>query len=907
LLNQQTPNVNFLSATPNLSGTYTLTIHAPGGCNSLPTSLYLPIQAKPLTPVVTTNSPVCEGTQVVLNTQAYTGTPLSYEWFYNGGTGMVSKGITYIPQLTLDSVQASQGGAYTVQVSHDGCISDFAGNAYVQVLQKPVNPAPIATYSFAPTFCAGGVLTLSATGDTTHTYSWTGPNGFTATDKNPTISNASIANNGSYMVTVNNGSCTITKTVQVNFIIPQPNEPIVNSSGNICVGNTITLNTQLYVGNNVSYLWNGPNGNYTTTSNVLTINPTTVANSGTYTVTVHVDGCTNVSDTFGVSIFPAPQVFVPTTNGQTCAGDTLHLMANITDSTVVNYLWTGPNGFTSTLENPIINNANAAINTGSYTLTATTDKGCGASVAVQILVKPRPTTPSLVNTSPICHGTDLIFSTNSYNGNSVIYVWTISDSTVMTNVPNLIISSADTSWAGIASLVVNVDGCNSLPSPTSQVLITPMITTPIATNNTSLDSSICVGDGIQLETNFIQGATYQWIGPAGFMSAVRNPFIANAAAMNSGDYSVRITLNNCVSDTGTTTVYIDAYPIIPTIINTSPVCVGSSLTLSVPTPKNGVIYDWYDAETDTLIGTGTAATIPYATMNMMGNFYAIATLNNCSAPASQNTWVEVDEPADDQAFVGLDLMTCSEGPLMIEATLPLLATGTWQTPNNDITIVTPSVFNTLVFGLEQGENIFIWSLSSGACIAYDVDTLLIYREYSPTAEDDLIITELNVDTMFNILANDNVTTNVQVELITIPMFGVLEDLGNGDFNYIPNSVFVGDDMFKYVVRNENCPELQDTATVIIRVNQGSGCDAPNIITPNEDGLNDALFFNCVEVNQGSQVIIFNRYGTEVYKSTDYQNDWKGTYNDENLPDGTYFYILKIEGEAPLKGFFVIQR
>ena len=62
---------------------------------------------------------------------------------------------------------------------------------------------------------------------------------------------------------------------------------------------------------------------------------------------------------------------------------------------------------------------------------------------------------------------------------------------------------------------------------------------------------------------------------------------------------------------------------------------------------------------------------------------------------------------------------------------------------------------------------------------------------------------------------------------------------------------------------------------------------PNIFTPNNDGKNDVFKITGLESFPGSQLIIFNRWGNEVYQTGDYQNNWDGS----NLAEGTYYYIL----------------
>ena len=77
-----------------------------------------------------------------------------------------------------------------------------------------------------------------------------------------------------------------------------------------------------------------------------------------------------------------------------------------------------------------------------------------------------------------------------------------------------------------------------------------------------------------------------------------------------------------------------------------------------------------------------------------------------------------------------------------------------------------------------------------------------------------------------------------------------------------------------------------TDTVLVTV-VAAGTTIPNIFTPNNDGLNDVFKITGLESYPGSQLIIFNRWGNEVYRADNYLNDWNGS----GLAEGTYYYIL----------------
>jgi large repetitive protein len=78
------------------------------------------------------------------------------------------------------------------------------------------------------------------------------------------------------------------------------------------------------------------------------------------------------------------------------------------------------------------------------------------------------------------------------------------------------------------------------------------------------------------------------------------------------------------------------------------------------------------------------------------------------------------------------------------------------------------------------------------------------------------------------------------------------------------------------------------------------CEIQKGISPNGDGLNDVLKI------KANSVEIFNRYGIKVYDKTDYDNDWKGqSNNNEELPNGTYYYVIKLLNEEIKTGWIYL--
>ena len=85
-------------------------------------------------------------------------------------------------------------------------------------------------------------------------------------------------------------------------------------------------------------------------------------------------------------------------------------------------------------------------------------------------------------------------------------------------------------------------------------------------------------------------------------------------------------------------------------------------------------------------------------------------------------------------------------------------------------------------------------------------------------------------------------------------------------------------------------------------------DIPEAFTPNGNNINDLFVVGNIEFYNERSIDVFNRYGNQVYSSKAYNNDWDGTRSDNGqaLPDGTYYYVLTLNGEIK-KGFVYINR
>ncbi|TNE69874.1 MAG: HYR domain-containing protein [Bacteroidetes bacterium] len=198
-----------------------------------------------------------------------------------------------------------------------------------------------------------------------------------------------------------------------------------------------------------------------------------------------------------------------------------------------------------------------------------------------------------------------------------------------------------------------------------------------------------------------------------------------------------------------------------------------------------------------------------------------------------------------------------------------------------------------------------------------LDSALVRQAILPDAIDDL---DFEVETGA-LLDSIDVTLNdifeqddYQVTLLS-PLLG-LTQTGNGLFSY-QAGLDNGYVSFIYQLCSAACPDLCDEAVVTINVRETFCTYIPNVITPNNDGINDYLEIPCLgsDLYPNNSLVIYNQWGDKIYEASPYDNSpdkaWRGTLDGKdgkNVPDGTYFYFFKPEpNKKALSGFIEVFR
>jgi gliding motility-associated-like protein len=508
-------NPSIANVTLAAAGTYSvMATGTVGGCPSAVSTTTVVVKSTPATPTPTSNSPVCGDSTLKLSTAAVGSA--TYSWT---GPNSFSSALQN-PTITNATTLAT--GTYSLTVKVNGCTSG-TGTTPVTVYPPVATPVPASN---SPV-CTGSTLSLS-TSVGGATYSWQGPNGFSSTLQNPSITNVTLAAVGTYSLAIKVSGCpsdTGTTTVVVN---PTPATPTPTNNSPICSGDTLNLFTSL-VGS-ATYNWSGPNSFISTAQNPSILNAP-LANAGTYSVTVTVNGCTSQAGTTVATVNPTPSVTSVGSNSPVCAGSALNLTAN---STGTNYSWTGPNGFSSSLQNPSIANATTAA-TGTYSVTSINlPSGCTSDTAtVSVIVS--KLIPILTTISEVkCNGTSTGEAAVSVSGGTTpyTYAWTSGATT----------DTATGLTAGIYTVTVtDVNGCMSvsidtITQPTPLVVNTSEAPATCGVNNGS--ASVTVSGGVP-------SYTYQW-SSGQTVTAVTNIF--------AGQYYVVVTDSNACFDTSFVTV-----------------------------------------------------------------------------------------------------------------------------------------------------------------------------------------------------------------------------------------------------------------------------------------------------------------------------------------------------------------
>lgn len=230
-------------------------------------------------------------------------------------------------------------------------------------------------------------------------------------------------------------------------------------------------------------------------------------------------------------------------------------------------------------------------------------------------------------------------------------------------------------------------------------------------------------------------------------------------------------------------------------------------------------------------------------------------------------------------------------------------------------IVTRDKEETLVKNLKTGKNIFIWEASTIACRAFVRDTFTVNVEEAPVMDNDsytLDVSNASITIPLGTIKGSNINSIEAIFIDTVkkPTQGVLT-IVDKRFQYARKNNFVGEDNFSIKVCNNHCKNLC-SKPIEIKISLKFDEQYPNITVPKAFSQQQLgkPFLEIVNIEKYPQneFLIFNRWGAEVLKIEDYNNDKKafnGIAYSTYLPTGAYYYLFKVPNLKPLGGIFYI--
>ena len=892
--------------TATATGNYTVTAVSALGCSSLPSAALLVIAYPPLASpaIIAAGSTIfCQGGSVVLSIT--TSGVTNYQWYLNGNP---------IGGATGASYTATAAGSYTISISNP-CSSATSGPAIVTV--HPVPATPTVSASGATTFCAGSSVTLTASAAGATAYQWANND---TTIAGTTAQTFPTDSSGSYTVTVANSyGCTATSAPTTVTVYPQlaPLNTSVSAAGatTFCEGGSVVLTANAAGATSYQWFLNGVSLTGGTTATW------TATTSGTYTILVS-NPCSSITTTpVTVTVNPAPATPTVTADGNTslCAGDSVILTVNASGATA--YQW-----FLGGVAIPLeTTDADTVKASGAYTVTVTNVNGCTspASAPTAVTVNALPAAPTIGagGLTTFCAGNSVVLTASPA---ATAYQWLLNGAAIT--------GATGSSYAGSLSgnytvTLTDANGCTSVASVPIGVTVNP--DPPAPTVSISGATTFCQGDSTILTATATGTVTYQWLLNG---TAIPRANTTTDTAKVSGSYTIAVTDGNGCTSTASTGTTVSVNPTPATSLTSAggptTFCDGESVDLSA-SASGATAYQWY------LAGTAIAgATSDIYTATASGAYtVTISDANGCTSAASTSIGVTVNPtPAAPVITASGPLGICPGQTLVLTATPAGASSYQWYQDGTILSGATAQDYTATTSGsyTATAENasgctsdLSTAAVVSNPCLPkadlsitktvsagpYSIKkpvtyTLTIVNNGPDTAQSvvvsDTLPQGLGLPLNYGSALYNPVSQSLQWTLPDIlpgTTVTVSFDISLKSFGTITNTGFVTSATLD--------PDTTNNHSSAAFVFAGD-LYIPNVITPNGDGKNDLFVVIGLDRYPGSTLRIFNRWGSEVYQSEDYHNDWGGS----GLNAGTYYYVLTANtptGKQTYKGWVEIIR
>jgi gliding motility-associated-like protein len=430
---------------------------------------------------------------------------------------------------------------------------------------------------------------------------------------------------------------------------------------------------------------------------------------------------------------------------------------------------------------------------------------------------------------------------------------------------------------------------------------------PAPVSNAGNDQKVCNAAIATLNGNAIpSGATGTWsiVSGTGHISNIHDS-ASTVTGIGAGDLVLSWTISDspCPLSSSTVTIHRDTLSV-PALTGASfDTCAFTTgLNYSTLVDQLNTHYSWMTTGTLVITSPANTNSVTVDIGSSGGTITVTDTNGACVLSAAKEITIS---PNVSPALAGIDQMPCLDSTFLM-ATAPQVGKGHWTVNSGTGIFKNASDPLSVVSGLSNGVNIFIWTVTG--CGGPLTDTVTI----------DVGIS--------NILLSQP-TGPVDTLCVGTPrILSVFATGGSGFYNYVWSS---SDHSFKTVTdlssvsvepasntstyfvyaedsKNYGCRSKGDSVVVHSLIKQDLTMN--NLVTPNNDKRNDLFIVHDIEtlkeILPGAKLNIYNQWGAKIYQSDSYDNSWGA----KDMEDGIYYYHLKTGCGAEIyKGWVQIIR
>ncbi|MER2998726.1 ice-binding family protein [Pontibacter populi] len=570
-----------------------------------------------------------------------------------------------------------------------------------------------------------------------------------------------------------------------------------------------------------------------------------------------------------------------TGDGDVCEGE--ETTFTITEVIGATYTYTLPAGFTEVSRTATTITIKAGNTGGTLEVKVTDLCGNEYTVVKDVVVTPKPVV-TISGPAQACANAKGLTYTVVGAGEGATYEWSVTGGITLTSEPGAATATINVGATGGTISVKVKNSCFESEPATTTITILPVPEKPTPIAGTS---ELCAGSTPTYEIAPVAGATgYTWTVPTGWeiTEGQGTTKITVLAGATSGNVTVTAD-NECgSSEAATFTVAASDVPAAATITGTAGACIGTSLTYSV-TPVDGATdYNWTVPQGWTIVSGNHTPTIEVTVGEQAGDV-TVTISNSCGAGATATMAVAPTvKPATPTITGPSETCAASTGNVYSVTAVEGATNYTWTVPQG-WTIESGDGTNsiTVTAGETGGE---VTLIVTNACGDSDAGVFAAGITTPPTSAGPITDnSSLCEGLTYSIAAVEGATDYTW----TVPA-GITIISGQGTTSIkvkADNANVTGD--IRVVANTNGCSSPESVIALDMSLVSGD-LNFPKAFSPNGDGINDAWKITNLEKYTGNEVMIFNRYGTEVYKQKNYQNDWTG----KGLEQGTYFYKVIVK-------------